>query len=105
METIKLYLFEEYEETKAVIIAESVEIAITKLQEWLDEKNVGEEFTQELTLIPSYTGISDWDAEIRESYKPSNEEIQVMNTIVGSTYQIFEFPFSINKVYGAIGNF
>ena len=105
METLKLYLFSEYEETKAVIVSTNVDAAIEKLQKWLDEKNEGEEFMQKLTLIPSTTGIGDWDAEIRESYKPTNSEIQVMNEIVGTTYQIFEFPFSVGKVYGAIGNF
>lgn len=105
MDQLNMYLFEEDAETKAVIVAHNITVAMGKLQAWLNEKNETEEFSQELRLIPSSTGVGDWEAEVRETYKPTNEEIQVKDKVVSFNYQVFELPFAIGKVYGAIGNF
>ena len=105
MDQLNMYLFTEYEGTKAVIVERNIEAAISKLQIWLDEKNEAEEFTQTLRIADSRGGVSDWDVVLYESYKPTESEIQVMAEIVSTTYEVFELPFSIGKVYGAIGNF
>ena len=105
METIKVYLFTEHEEIKSVIVAESIDIAMAKMQAFVDGRNEAEEFFQSVELVPSSTGIGDWEVHVYENYKLDTAGEVLIKDQVAFKYEVFELPFSINKVYGAIGIF
>ena len=102
METMNIYMFTELGQIKATVVAANEEIAVLKLQEWLDEQNTAKDYFQVDELVESFTGIGDWELLIHENYKVGGEQQTLTKNAVSFRYEVFELPFSFNKVYGGI---
>jgi len=99
METIKIYLFEEFEEIKAVIVANNIKEAMMQFQGYVDEANKDEEYSQGLLLVAG-NGRADWQIEVYENYKPDAVDQVLTADMVSMVIDVFEFDFVIGRVYG-----
>jgi hypothetical protein len=106
MENVNLYLFTEQQgDIKALIVANTIEIAVAKMQEFTNERNEAEDFFQSIELVPSRSGIGDWEVNVYENYKLDTAGEVLIKDQIAFRYEVFELPFSFNRVYGAIGIF
>ncbi len=102
METTKLYLFEEQDNIKAVIVANDIDDAMASLQTQINEELKDFSYTRALHLITSKTGISDWQVDVYENYRPEGEQQVLTRDLISMTLDVFVFDFVIGRTYGGI---
>jgi len=99
METMKIYLFEEHEEIKAVIVAKNINEAMMQFQGFVNKSNENEEFTQALHLINGY-GRADYQIEVYENYNSAVVGQILTKDMVSMVLDVFEFDFVVGRIYG-----
>ena len=102
METTKLYLFEEQDNIKAVIVANDIDDAMASLQAKVSEDLKDFSYTRALHLKTSKTGISDWQVDVYENYRPEGEQQVLTKDLISMTLDVFVFDFVIGRVFGGI---
>lgn len=102
METTKVYLFEESNNIKAVVVANDIEDAMASLQAQVNDELKDFSYTRALHLITSKTGISDWQVDVYENYRPEGEQQVLTKDLISMTLDVFVLDFVIGRVFGGI---
>ena len=98
---MKLYMFEEFDEIKAVVVAKNINEAMAQFQAFVDKSNENEEYSQGLLLVDG-KGRGDWQIEVYENYKPEVVGQILTQDLVSMVIDVFELDFVFGRVYGSL---
>lgn len=98
---MKLYMLEELDEIKAIVVAKNINEAMMQFQAYVDGENAELDYTQGLHLIGG-NGRADWQIEVYENFKPSDEQQVLTVDMLSTVYDVFEFDFVFGRVYGDV---